>query len=196
MNTLYTIGYATKSFDRFAQQLKHYHISALVDVRSVPFSARFKEYDQGNLQRTLKPLGIHYVYMGDLLGPRSKNPAHYNDNRQVVFDKLKKSRGFLQGIERLKTGCNRRHTIAMMCAEKDPACCHRSLLIASFLQESDNWTIQHILHDGELENQQDLGVRLVKEQGLICDMLSDESSIAQQAYKNQCRAVNYKKPAD
>lgn len=195
MNTLYTIGYATKSFDSFSEQLKSYKVNALVDVRSVPFSARFKEYDQGNLQRTLKALGVHYIYMGNLLGPRSKNPDHYDQHRQVDFSKLKKSNEFLQGVGRLKLGCSKNYIIAMMCAEKDPACCHRSLLISSFLHEEHNWDVQHILHNGEVENQADLIERLIQEQGLSSDMLSDEASIAKQAYDKQCRSVNYKRPS-
>ncbi|MBB6523220.1 DUF488 family protein [Pseudoteredinibacter isoporae] len=194
MATIYSIGYATKSYSSFLEQLQCYQINALVDVRSVPFSARFKEYDQPNLQRTLRAENIHYIYMGDLLGPRSKDPAHYSENRQIDFDKLKQSHLFLQGIERLKQGLEKEYTIAMMCAEKDPASCHRSLLIAKFIEEQIDWSVEHILHDGELENQQALMNRLVEDQGLCCDMLSDEATITRQAYEAQCRAVNYKRP--
>ncbi|GAA6153056.1 DUF488 domain-containing protein [Pseudoteredinibacter isoporae] len=194
MATIYTIGYATKSYPVFLEQLKRYKISALVDVRSVPFSARFKEFDQPNLQRALPKEKIHYIYMGDHLGPRSKDPSHYHENRQIDFDKLNQSRLFLQGIERLNQGLKKHYTIAMMCAEKDPASCHRSLLIAKFIAEQNDWTVEHILHEGELESQPALMARLVEEQGLRCDMLSDEASITRQAYDAQCQAVNYKRP--
>ncbi len=194
MATIYTIGYATKSYPVFLEQLKRYRISALVDVRSVPFSARFKEFDQPNLQRALPKEKIHYIYMGDHLGPRSKDPAHYHDNRQIDFDKLNQSPLFLQGIDRLKKGLEKRYTIAMMCAEKDPASCHRSLLIAKYMADKIDWEIKHILYDGELEDQQSLMARLVEQQGLCCDMLSDKETITQQAYEAQCQAVNYKRP--
>ncbi|MCV6622627.1 MAG: DUF488 domain-containing protein [Cellvibrionaceae bacterium] len=194
MTTLYTIGYATKPFDEFSQQLEQYNVTALVDVRSVPFSRRFKEYDQPNLQLNLPAQSIHYIYMGDKLGPRSKDGRHYNSDGQINFGKLQASNLFLTGIDRLKNGISKGYAIALMCAEKDPASCHRSLLIANFLEANSKWEIQHILHDGTLESQAELMQRLIDEHKLEQDMFSSAEDIRLQAYQAQCCAVNYRRP--
>ncbi|WP_299976004.1 DUF488 domain-containing protein [uncultured Pseudoteredinibacter sp.] len=194
MTTLYTIGYATKPFDEFCRQLKQFNITALVDVRSLPFSRRFKEYDQPNLQRNLPTQSIHYIYMGDKLGPRSKDGRHYNSDRQIDFGKLQASKLFLAGIDRLKNGISKGYGIALMCAEKDPASCHRSLLIANFLEANSKWEIRHILHDGTLESQAELMHRLIDEHKLEQDMFSSSEDVRLQAYQAQCCAVNYRRP--
>jgi uncharacterized protein (DUF488 family) len=146
---LYTIGYATKSFDDFVQQLKDYQIDAIADVRSTPFSKFFFDYHQSALEKTLPANGIDYVFLGKELGPRSKNPDHYDQSGQVQFDRLKKSTLFEAGIERLQSGLKKGLRIALLCAEKDPAQCHRSLLVGHYLCESFKTDIQHIDHDGD-----------------------------------------------
>ena len=56
---------------------------------------------------------------------------------------------FRQGIERLLAAGKMRAT-AIMCAEKDPLDCHRTILVARAL-EARGQTIAHILASGEIE---------------------------------------------
>ncbi len=194
-DTLYTIGYATKPLDIFINQLKTYKINVIADVRSVPYSKVFHDYHREALINTLKAHEIRYVYLGDELGPRSKQSSHYNAQGQVQFDRLMKSETFLAGMKRLQTGLEKKFKIALVCAEKDPAICHRSLLIGYALKRlSEKIESNHILHDGNLENQSELENRLMHLTKTLPDMFSDENSCLNLSYQRQCEAHAYIRP--
>lgn len=194
-HSLYSIGYATKPITIFIAQLKQYKITAIADVRSVPYSKAFFDYHQEALTATLKSEDIHYVYLGEELGPRSKDNAHYDENDQVQFDQLMQSPLYLQGVQRLQAGLHKGMRIAMMCAEKDPADCHRSLLIAYHLQRKLKISVQHIMHDGALESQQAMETRLAVLHNRTADLFSSEAEQTDLAYELQTKLKAYRKPA-
>ncbi|GAA5316625.1 MAG: DUF488 domain-containing protein [Candidatus Pelagadaptatus aseana] len=191
---IYTIGYATKPLPDFIAQLNKYQITAVCDVRSVPFSKRFYDYHQDAIKRSLHEAGIRYVYLGEELGPRSKDPAHYDDCNQVQFDRLMQSDHFMEGLERLRQGQEKGFTMALMCAEKDPATCHRSLLIGYAAKRLFNEELQHITHNGDLETQEALETRLKTLHGLEQDLFTPESELRFQAYQQQLKKTSYIKP--
>lgn len=191
---LFTIGYATKPLPEFIAQLQRYQISAVADVRSVPYSKVFADYHQERIQAALQRQGIRYVYLGDELGPRSPNPEHYCESGQVQFDRLMQSAPFLEGVERLRNGLHKGFNIALMCAEKDPAECHRSLLIACYLQSQPGWQISHIRHDGSLESHVELEQRLQQLHGLGKDLFASADEQRQQAYRLQWQKTSYRRP--
>lgn len=190
---LYTIGYATKPFAEFIAQLKEYKIDAIADIRSTPFSKVFFDYHQSALEKTLPANGIDYVFLGNELGPRSKDPDHYDGSGQVQFDRLKRSSLFETGIERLQSGLDKGLKIALMCAEKDPANCHRSLLVSHYFCEHFKTDIQHINHDGGLESQSQLEQRLVEIQGVKADLLTSTEELSAIAYERQLKQTSYRK---
>lgn len=196
-NTLYTIGYATKSIEDFIAQLKQYQINVVADVRSVPYSKIFHDYHRESIKSYLAQHHIRYVYLGDELGPRSKDPDHYDDIGQVQFDRLMQSTLFEQGIERLENGMQKGFSIALMCAEKDPATCHRSLLIGYFLKHHAeqypemSMDVLHINHDGSVEKQSHLEERLCEHHGLNTDLFMTDDERKQQAYQRQLKDTSY-----
>lgn len=190
---LYTIGYATKPFDVFISQLKNHQINAIADVRSTPFSKVFFDYHQTALEKTLPANGIDYVFLGKELGPRSKDPEHYNSSGQVQFDRLKKSPLFEAGIKRLQSGLDKGLKIALMCAEKDPATCHRSLLVSHYLCKNFKTDIRHIDHDGGLESQSQLEQRLIEIQDVKADLLTSTEELSAIAYERQLKQTSYRK---
>lgn len=192
---LYSIGYATKDLDIFLQQLSAHNISAIADVRSVPYSKVFHDYHRENLIQSLKTQGIHYVYLGEELGPRSKDDNHYNNRGQVQFERLQKSALFEQGINRILTGLGKGLNIAMLCAEKDPAICHRSLLIGEYLLDRHQLDIQHICHDGNIETHTALQQRLIAENEITPDMLTPECECLKMAWQAQSSRFAYRRPA-
>lgn len=194
--SIYTIGYATKPLEMFINQLKDHDISAVVDVRSVPFSKRFYDYHQPSIRSALKQHGMHYIYMGDELGPRSKSDEHYNAKRQIQFDRLMQSDLFLGGIERLKQGVKKGHKIALMCAEKAPLDCHRSLLIGFYLKRYLQVDLDHIQHNGSLVSQSELERVLLREHNLESDMFMEEGEAIENAWRCQCEQKNYIKPEE
>ncbi|MET1257197.1 DUF488 family protein [Aliikangiella maris] len=195
-STIYTIGYATKPINIFIEQLKKYAINIVIDVRSVPFSKAFSDYHQHHIKQHLNNHQIKYVDFGELLGPRSKDSQHYNEHYQVQFDRLMQSAKFNQGIERLKNGLTKGFNIALMCAEKDPSHCHRSLLIGYYLIRHSDINIAHILHNGQIESEQNLEQRLMHDNAIIPDMFSSHTDCLQRAYNIQKEKMAYIKPVD
>ena len=200
MSTLYTIGYATKPIEVFIAQLQQYGVDVVADIRSVPYSKVFHDYHQENIQRHLAAHKIRYVYLGNELGPRSKNDAHYDQSGQVQFDRLMQSELFYDGINRLNKGLQKNYTIVLMCAEKDPATCHRSLLVSHYLTHHapentpiSEITINHIKHDGQLETQQSLEQRLATMHKLDSDLFMSQREREQQAYEIQLKNTSYRK---
>ena len=193
--SLYSIGYATKPIDEFIAQLQQNQIAAVADVRSVPFSKAFFDYHQDAIRETLKKAGIYYVYLGDELGPRSKDPRHYDERGQVQFDRLQASALFLEGVARLDNGIAKGMRIALMCAEKDPAVCHRSLLIGHYwLRKRSDVPLMHICHDGALESQAALEARITEMHSTGQDLFMTACECASQAFAQQLKAKAYRKP--
>ncbi|MEM7361349.1 MAG: DUF488 domain-containing protein [Pseudomonadota bacterium] len=194
--SLFSIGYATKPLTTFIEHLHTHEITAIADVRSVPYSAVFKEYHREPLQAALQQAGIHYVYLGAELGPRSKLDAHYDETGQVQFARLMQSELFLAGISRLRNGLEKDLRIAMLCACKDSAICHRSLLVSYYLKHQCDIEVQHINHEGQLESESELEQRLISLQNLEADLLTANEDLAALAYERQVQQRAYRRPQD
>ncbi len=191
---LYSIGYATKPLTVFLDHLQRHAITAIADVRSVPYSNAFFDYHREALTATLKAAGIAYVYLGELLGPRSQVDAHYDDSGQVQFDRLSQSQAYQQGVARILKGLAGGHRIACLCAEKDPATCHRSLLIGFDLLRTKALDLQHITHAGSIESQTGLEQRLVTLHGGE-DLFASGNERTELACRAQWQASAYRRPA-
>lgn len=193
MSKLYTIGYATQPIDIFIKHLKKYAVTVVADIRSVPYSKVFIDYHQQAIAEHLKKHHIRYVYLGEELGPRSKDSSHYDKTGQVQFIRLMQSNLFLNGIDRLKLGLKKEFHIALMCAEKDPASCHRSLLVGYFLKHNQSIDTLHITYEGELESQSKLEQRLLELHDTGADLFMSQQEREQQAYNIQLQKTSYRK---
>ena len=193
---MFSIGYATKPIEHYIRQLREHRVDVVADIRSVPFSKAFFDYHQDALRGHLAEAGIRYVHLGPELGPRSKDAAHYDDGGQVQFDRLMQSELFQSGIDRLFDGVEKGFTIAMTCACKDPAICHRSLLVGWALRHQRECDLRHILHNGGLERQSELETRLLTETNTVADMFTGEAGALQLAYERQCLACAYRRPEE
>ena len=158
MNELYTIGHSTHSIDQFIALLAMHHISAICDVRSDPHSRYNPQFNRENLQPELKRHGIAYVFLGKELGPRSEDPGCY-DNGKVRYDRLAQTNLFREGLKRVRQGMAS-YRIALMCSEKDPVTCHRTILVCRHLR-ADGVRIRHILEDGSIEENEAVIKRLM-----------------------------------
>lgn len=83
---------------------------------------------------------------------------------KAPYEKIASTQLFGQGIKRLLKGANN-YRIALMCAERAPITCHRSILVCQHLRELD-LNINHIMTDGNLESHEALEERLLKLHGL------------------------------
>lgn len=128
----------------------------MADVRSRPLSRFAPHFSQQRLAPALQAAGIAYGFLGQELGGRPEGPACYVSG-QLDYACLARQPGFAAGLQRLGAGA-RRHRTALLCAERDPAHCHRALLVTPALS-ARGLTVQHILASGELETQEALARR-------------------------------------
>ena len=128
-------------------------------MRSRPFSRRFPQFNKERLTTTLGQHGIAYVFLGKELGARSDDESCY-ENDQVQYPRLAATALFKQGIDRALTGADK-FRVALMCAEKEPLDCHRTLLVGRALQQRGA-SIAHILADGSIETQAQAMTRLTR----------------------------------
>ena len=148
MPTVYTIGHSNQSSDNFDALLHAQGIEQVVDVRSKPRS-RFGQFNGKALAKRLTGLGIGYLYLGDLLGGHPESDELYEEGR-VVYERVAALPGFRRGIRRVAKGCEQQR-VALMCAEEDPAKCHRHPLLAPALLEREV-KVLHIRRDGSVQD--------------------------------------------
>lgn len=159
---LFTIGHSTHSIEFFMELLNLHNIEAIADVRSMPYSKYSEHFNRDFLKRKLKENGISYVFMGNELGARRKEENCYIEGK-VSYNLVEKTDSFQTGVDRIIKGSEKTR-IAMMCSEKDPLTCHRTILVAKHIAPKIS-TISHILNDGSLEDHSTAEQRLMKEYG-------------------------------
>ena len=190
-NTIFTIGHSNQTMDDFVGLLFQHNLTALADVRSNPYSRFNPHYDREELADSLKASGIKYVYFGRELGGRSNNQSCYDDGR-IRYDRLARMPQFLDGLKRLIRGAST-YRVAMMCAEKEPLHCHRTLLVGNELDER-GFTVVHILLDGCLESHADAMTRLLQKFDLENDLFHRDLSrreLIAKAIARQARRVGH-----
>jgi uncharacterized protein (DUF488 family) len=164
---LYTIGHSTHTVAHLASLLHQHEITALGDVRSMPYSRYNPQFNRELLKPFLRGHGIAYVYLGEELGGRSADPACYEQGK-LRYDKLVPTPLFQSGLDRVEKGLER-YRLALMCAEKEPLNCHRTLLLAPQL-EARGLTVIHIHADGTLESHADAMARLAQDKAAGPDL--------------------------
>ncbi len=171
MLIIYTVGHSNHPIEKFVGLLTAHDIGAAADVRSQPFSRRHPQFNKERLAAHLQQHGIAYVFLGRELGARSEDPACY-ENGKVQYPRLAASASFKSGIDRVLAGAEK-YRVALMCAEKEPLDCHRTLLVSRALEQA-GVSIVHILADGSLEPQEKTMSRLIDMEGLAKDDMFDE----------------------
>jgi uncharacterized protein (DUF488 family) len=156
---IYTVGHSNHPIERFIGLLQPHGITALADVRSTPYSRFNPQFRREKLQATLAAAGIQYVFLGEELGARSNDSTVYDADGRVSYALLAKTDLFRRGIARLKTGMAD-HRISIMCAEREPLDCHRTILVSRELVR-EAVPVSHILADGSLESHDHAMQRLV-----------------------------------
>jgi hypothetical protein len=113
------------------------------------------------LKTLLRNNEIDYLFLGNELGGRPRDPALYDSENRADYERIRQTRGFDQGIERLLAGL-RIHRTAMLCSEEDPLVCHRGLMITPALTER-GIAPAHLRGDGSVESPDQFESRLLAE---------------------------------
>lgn len=155
---LFTVGHSNLNIEEFIDLLREYRVNAIADVRSHPYSGYLAHFNRDLLKFELLKAKIKYVFLGEELGARPKDLSCYI-NGKALYTKIADSDSFKVGIQRILTGLDK-YSIALMCSEKEPLSCHRTILICKHLRQFEI-KIDHIIDRHNLESHSQLEDRLL-----------------------------------
>ena len=147
---IFTIGHSNHSPTEFIALLRRHNVDEVVDVRSAPYSRYTSQFNLGPLENALETAGVAYTFLGGELGGRPADRSCYDASGRVLYERIADTDMFEDGLAYLIRNADERR-MAIMCTEKEPLDCHRTLLVAKALVERCI-EVEHILADGSLEN--------------------------------------------
>ena len=112
MTRVWTIGHSTRTIEEFIGALQAHGIKLVADVRLLPGSKRYPQFNKEVLAKSLTDAGIGYEHFPELGGRRkprqdSRNAAWRNDAFRGYADHME-TPGFVAGIARLEEATDRR----------------------------------------------------------------------------------------
>lgn len=144
--TIWTIGHSTHPIKEFIDLLKNQKIEHLVDVRSLPGSRKFPQFNMENLMVSLPENEIQYTLIPELGGRRKKTPNSVNTAWHNVsfrnYADYMETDNFKEGINQL-TSFAAKQRVCYMCSEAVWWRCHRSM-ISDYLKVA-GWEVLHIM---------------------------------------------------
>jgi uncharacterized protein (DUF488 family) len=153
MMQIWTIGHSTRSIDEFILLLKKNGVELLADVRSLPGSKRYPQFNKEALAQSLNTHAIRYEHFPELGGrrkpkPDSHNTAWRNASFRGYADYMETD-AFRDGMGRLVQFAREAGPVAIMCAEAVWWRCHRSL-VSDYLK-AQGIEVMHILNANKAE---------------------------------------------
>lgn len=129
--TLYTVGHGSRDVDELLALLGDTGVRLVVDARSTPRSRRFPQFGYGPLGARLEAGGIAYDWrrvLGGLRRPegRPRHPGLAEPSLQAYAEHMEGAQ-FKAAAARLVAEAEAQ-AVCILCAERDPARCHRSLI--------------------------------------------------------------------
>jgi uncharacterized protein (DUF488 family) len=168
-----TIGHSNHTLERFLRLVNEHQVEVIADTRSQPYSKYAPHFDQTPLREALTLAGIKYVYMGREFGGRPDGSDFYDAEGHVLYGRVAESPLFLEGLERLEKGLQT-YRVALLCAEENPAGCHRRLLVGRVLGRR-GVSVEHIRGDGRLQSEIELSLEETGDGGQLA--LFDHAAI-------------------
>lgn len=136
MQVVYTVGYEGTTINAFIAVLKSVGVTMLADVRAVPIS-RKKGFSKSSLKQHLEDAGIayrHFVELGDPKEGREAARRGAMDEFRAVYSRHLKTDGAISALADLE-GCCAADVVCMMCFERDPEGCHRTMIAGELSAE-------------------------------------------------------------
>lgn len=196
---IFTIGYSGFAISDFIKSLKQYNVNVVIDVRSYAYSDRYPDYNKINIETTLKANQIYYRNYVNEFGARQDNISFYNKDGYLDFEKFSKSEQFQFGIIKISNSVEQGYRIALMCAEKNPIQCHRTILVARAFHDK-GFEVIHILPGGKYITQNQIEEELLSTYFPQRNQLSffstesmTEKECIREAYKLQNKKIGYRK---
>lgn len=149
---VFSLGHSTRTGPDLLELLAAHGVRCLVDVRRFPASRRHPQFGRDRLARSLAEAAVEYRHEPDLGGRREPSPRSPNtglsDPALRAYADHMAGQAFREALQRL-LGAARETRVAVLCAEADPARCHRALLADAL--ELGGAEVVHILGPGRAE---------------------------------------------
>jgi uncharacterized protein (DUF488 family) len=135
---IFTIGYEATTQAEFLAALKEAGVKRVIDVRAVPNSRR-PGFSKTPLRNALAEEGIDYVHLRALGTPADGRAAaranRHADLKRIYAGQLELPEAIAQGAQMIEFA--KEMPSALLCYERDPAGCHRTLLLRSVVPDAD-----------------------------------------------------------
>ena len=129
---IFTIGYEGATVPEFVDVLKKARVERVIDVRALPLSRR-PGFSKSPLKAALEDAGIEYVHLKALGTPAEGRAAaragRHADLERIYAGQLELPEAMAQSAQMLELAAEK--PSALMCMEREPAHCHRSLLLSA-----------------------------------------------------------------
>jgi uncharacterized protein (DUF488 family) len=129
---IFTIGYEATTMAEFLAALKGAGVQRVIDVRALPLSRR-PGFSKSPLRSALDEAGIEYVHLKALGTPAAGRSAaragRHEDLERIYAGQLELPEAIVQAEQMRELAAEK--PSALLCYERDPAQCHRSLLLAA-----------------------------------------------------------------
>jgi uncharacterized protein (DUF488 family) len=135
---IFTIGYEGVTQDSLIATLSQAGVRLLADVRAVPLSRR-PGFSKNILAAGLREAGIDYVGLKALGTPAEGREAarkHQHARLAEIYGRQLDLPEAIVQAEQLKDMAAEKPT-ALLCFERDPSGCHRSLLLDAILPDAE-----------------------------------------------------------
>jgi uncharacterized protein (DUF488 family) len=129
---IFTIGYEGATQAAVVAELAAAGVERVIDVRAVPLS-RKPGFSKNVLRAGLAEAGIDYVHLRGLGTPPDGREAarkgRHADLERIYAEQLKTPEAVAEAAIMLDLA--EEAPLSLLCFERDPAACHRSLLLAA-----------------------------------------------------------------
>ena len=135
---IFTIGYEATTVREFIAALKSAGVERVIDVRALPLSRR-PGFSKSPLRAALEDAGIDYVHLKALGTPSEGRTAaragRHADLERIYARQLELPEAMVQSAQMLELA--REKPSALLCMEREPAHCHRTLLLKAVAGDAD-----------------------------------------------------------
>ena len=135
---IFTIGYEGATMDGFIAALKQAGVERVIDVRALPLSRR-PGFSKTPLRGALEEAGIEYVHLKALGTPAEGRSAarsgRHEDMARIYAGQLELPEAMVQAAQMLELAGEK--PSALLCFEREPAHCHRTLLLQTVAPDAD-----------------------------------------------------------
>ena len=135
---IFTIGYEAATVGEFVAAVTAAGVERVIDVRALPLSRR-PGFSKTALSGALAEAGVEYMHLRALGTPSEGRTAaragRHADMARIYAGQLELPEAMMQAAQMLELA--REKPTALLCMERDPTHCHRTLLLQAVAAEAE-----------------------------------------------------------